>query len=321
MAGNVYEMETHRAPLLESNQYAGGHQSMELQEFLNEVTGITGMVTTFRNNVLQISSLHNQSLQSYDHGSTTGSSNQLEALVADTSILTKQIRDGIKYLERDTLMSDYSTQNTKSVQANKLKADFDKELKAYQQVENQFRTRYREQMSRQYRIVNPEATDNEIEQLVESGETQVFSQALLSGGRSREANSVNAAVKARQQEIQRIESTLIELLTLFEQMAEQVVLDEAKFEAIEDSAVKVEEDVKQANVHLESGVQSARGARRKKWMCLGLGVGIVVVVVIIVVVVIKVQGIGNKSTNTTNVVITTAPAVATTTAARPAIRF
>lgn len=33
-------------------------------------------------------------------------------------------------------------------------------------------------MSRQYRIVNPEATDFEIEQLVESGETQVFSQAV-----------------------------------------------------------------------------------------------------------------------------------------------
>lgn len=127
-------METHRAPLLETNQYAGGHQSMELQEFLNEVTGIRGLVSTFRNNVLNISSLHNQSLQSYDNGSTTGSSGQLEALVADTSVLTKQIRDGIKYLERDTLMSDYSAQNTKGAQADKLKADFDKELKAYQQV-------------------------------------------------------------------------------------------------------------------------------------------------------------------------------------------
>lgn len=195
-------------------------------------------------------------------------------------------------------------------------------------------------MSRQYRIVNPEATDAEIEQLVESGETQVFSQAvislpwliitnephwhfiqLLSGGRSREANSVNAAVKARQQEIQKIESTLIELLTLFEQMAEQVVLDEAKFEMVEDNAVKVEEDIKQANVHLETGVQSARGARRKKWMCLGLGVGIVIIVVVVVAVVISVQNAGKGSTNTTNTVTTTAPPAATTTTALPAIRF
>ncbi|KAI5841474.1 t-SNARE [Morchella snyderi] len=322
MSGNGYEMETHRAPLLEPNQYAGGHQAMELQEFLNEVTGIRNLISTFRQNVLNISSLHNQSLQSYDHGSTTGSSGQLEALVADTSILTKQLRDGIKYLERDTLMSDYSAQSTKGVQTEKLKSDFDKELKAYQQVENQFRTRYRDQMSRQYRIVNPEATDAEVEQLVESGETQIFSQALLSSGRSREANSVNAAVKARQQEIQRIETTLIELLQLFEQMAEQVVLDEAKFQQIEDNAVKVEEDVHHAANHLETGVVSAKAARKKKWMCLGLGVTIVVVIVIIVVVVVVVKngGVGggnnnnDKSTETVTAT-TTAPAAATSTAA------
>lgn len=107
-------------------------------------------------------------------------------------------------------------------------------------------------------------------------------------------------------------------------MAEQVVLDEAKFEQVEDNAVKVEEDVKQANVHLETGVQSARGARRKKWMCLGLGVAIVVVVVIIVVVVITVQNSGKKTTNTTTTTVittTAAPAAVHTTTAPPAIRF
>lgn len=108
-------------------------------------------------------------------------------------------------------------------------------------------------------------------------------------------------------------------------MAEQVVLDEAKFQQVEDNAVKVEEDVNQANVHLEIGVKSAQGARRKKWMCLGVGVAIVVVIVVIVVVVITVRNAGN----TTNTVVTTAapaattaqPAAAAATVAPPAIRF
>lgn len=105
-------------------------------------------------------------------------------------------------------------------------------------------------------------------------------------------------------------------------MAEQVVLDEAKFQQVEDNAVKVEEDVNQANVHLEIGVKSAQGARKKKWMCLGLGVAIIVVIVVIVVVVITVRNAGNN----TNTVVTTAtttaqPAAATATVAPPAIRF
>lgn len=122
----------------------------------------------------------------------------------------------------------------------------------------------------------------------------------------------------RHQEIQRIESTLIELLALFEQMAEQVVLDEAKFQQVEDNAVKVETDLHQANTHLEIGVKSAQGARRKKWMCLGLGVGIVVVIVIIVVVVVVVRngtGGGNNKSTETVTATTTAPAAATSTAA------
>jgi len=113
----------------------GGHQALPLNSFLNEVTAIRSLLTTFRQAVLDVGALHNQTLQSYDNGATSGSTQQLESLVAETSVLTKQLRDSIKSLERDTLiMDDYSTQNTKRQQVEKLKSDFDKELRAYQQV-------------------------------------------------------------------------------------------------------------------------------------------------------------------------------------------
>lgn len=113
----------------------GGHQALPLNSFLNEVTGVRSLLTTFRQAVLDIGALHNQTLQSYDNGATSGSTQQLESLVAETSVLTKQLRDSIKSLERDTLiMDDYSTQNTKRQQVEKLKSDFDKDLRTYQQV-------------------------------------------------------------------------------------------------------------------------------------------------------------------------------------------
>ncbi|KAG0641983.1 t-SNARE [Tuber brumale] len=279
----------------------GGHQALPLNSFLNEVTSIRSLLVTFRQAVLDIGALHNQTLQSYDHGATSGSTQQLESLVAETSVLTKQLRDSIKSLERDALiMDEYSTQNTKRQQIDKLKSDFDKELRAYQQTENSFKTRYRDQMARQYRIVNPDATEADVERMVESGETQVFSQALLSSGRSREANSVNAAVRARQAEIQRIETTLIELLGLFEQMAEQVVLDEPKVMQIEENTTKVEQDMEQATAHMGKAVESARSARKKKWICLGIGVGIVVVIAIIITVVVVVRSSGKNNGNKDN---------------------
>jgi len=62
----------------------------------------------------------------------------------------------------------------KRQQVDKLKSDFDKDLRTYQQTENSFKTRYRDQMARQYRIVNPEASEADVERMVESGETQSF---------------------------------------------------------------------------------------------------------------------------------------------------
>jgi syntaxin 1B/2/3 len=114
---------------------SGGHKALSLNDFLNEVTAVRNAIGSFRQNVLQISALHNQTLQSYDNGAMSGSSSELEALVAETSTLSKGLRDAIKSLERDALiMDDYASQNTKRQQAEKLKMDFERELREYQKV-------------------------------------------------------------------------------------------------------------------------------------------------------------------------------------------
>jgi len=80
-------------------------------------------------------------------------------------------------------------------------------------------------------------------------------------------------------------------------MAEQVVLDEPKVVNIEENTTKVERDMEQATVHMGKAVESARGARRKKWICLGIGVGIVVVIAVIITVVVVVRNSGNNKGN------------------------
>lgn len=59
----------------------------------------------------------------------------------------------------------------------------DRKLKSaineYQQVESDFRKKLSEQMARQYRIVKPEATDEEVRAAIEdTSNNQVFSQAV-----------------------------------------------------------------------------------------------------------------------------------------------
>lgn len=72
------------------------------------------------------------------------------------------------------------TKSVKARQAKQLKSEFEKSLKDYQQEEVAYRQRYREQIARQYRIVNPVASEAEVNEASELdwGSEGVFQTAV-----------------------------------------------------------------------------------------------------------------------------------------------
>jgi syntaxin 1B/2/3 len=92
------------------------------------------------------------------------------------------------------------------------------------------------------------------------------------------------AVRARHNEIQRIEKTMIELAQLFEQLHEVVVFQEPQVQQVEQQTEQIYNDTKRANEQLEQGIKSARRARKLKWYT-------VLVVFIIIAIIAIVLGI------------------------------
>jgi syntaxin 1B/2/3 len=90
----------------------------------------------------------------------------------------------------------------------------------------------------------------------------------LKSNRSGQASSVLGAVRARHNDIQRIEKTMGELALLFTQLNEQVVYQEPQVARIEEQTVQVNDDAKHANQQLDQGIKSARRARKLKWWTL-----------------------------------------------------
>ena len=72
------------------------------------------------------------------------------------------------------------TKSVKARQAKNLKTEFEKSLKDYQQEEVAYRQRYRDQIARQYRIVNPEASEQEVQEAsnMDWGSEGVFQTAV-----------------------------------------------------------------------------------------------------------------------------------------------
>lgn len=150
--------------------------ALSQQDFLSRVDFARSEIRALTSSIQSISTHHQRALSSPE----SSSSAELESIVTQTQLKNTQIRDQIKYLELDAQKTHDSTRSVKVRQAKQLKDNFHDALESYRQEELQYRGRYREQIARQYRIVNPEATDDEVREASELdwGSEGVFQTAV-----------------------------------------------------------------------------------------------------------------------------------------------
>lgn len=151
-----------------------GPSVLSNQDFLSRVEAVKADIRTLTTHVGQIASMHQRSLGSPD----SSASQQLESMITQTQILNTSIKDQIKFLETDAVRS--KDNQVKNTQVGQLKSSFQKQLQEYRVEEANYEKRYREQIARQYRIVNPEASDQEVQEAADAdwGNEGVFQTAV-----------------------------------------------------------------------------------------------------------------------------------------------
>jgi len=247
-----------------------GAKPLSQQDFFDRIKGAQQRIGQLTSDIQAIATIHQRMLSSPDNRS----SSELESIVTQTQIRNTQIKDEIKFLERDA--SRDPSNSGKDTQVKSLKRTFKTRLEEFQKEESDYSKRYRDAIGRQYRIVNPDATEAEVQEAANAdwGDEGIFSQALKSN-RSGQANSVLGAVRARHNDIQQIEKTMSELALLFTQLNEQVVYQETQVVQAEEQTERVNKDAEAANGQLTQGIKSAKNARKLKWWCLGIVVIII----------------------------------------------
>lgn len=150
--------------------------TLSQNEFLNRVQSLRDEIRRLTSDIDTIGQLHQRSL-----GAADGQTNQqLEQYVSQTQIRNTSIKDRIKGLERDLARTTDHTRNTKSTQLQSLRTFFKSELDKYQSIERDYQQKYREQIARQYRIVNPDASESEVQEATHTdwGDEGVFQTAV-----------------------------------------------------------------------------------------------------------------------------------------------
>uniref|UniRef100_A0A0W0FU27 t-SNARE coiled-coil homology domain-containing protein n=1 Tax=Moniliophthora roreri TaxID=221103 RepID=A0A0W0FU27_MONRR len=281
-----YEMSDVKDSSTNFNGNMTGGDSMSA--FYAEISSIQDSLRTFNDNVARIGDLHSRSLNNMDDQAAQRNAAQLDELVEDTSALSATLKRRIKALERQGGAG--RDGQIRKQQTSLVKSKFVEAIQNYQTVEQQYRQKYKQRMERQFKIVKPDATPEEIRAVVNDGSNdQIFSQALMNSNRYGESRAAYREVQERHEDIKRIEKTLAELAQLFNDMSVLVEQQDETIVNIETQAAAVEKDTEAGLQYTEKAVDSARAARKKRWICFFITLIILIIVGVVVGVVVKQQ--------------------------------
>ena len=231
---------------------------------LDECRAIDLEIDAVDRNLEQLRLLQQQTL-----GDVTGggaAARQLDALSSDTMERYRSLTPRVRAIKS----SPEASQPRNAAQVNRVDKRLKGAIQTYQGVEASFRSGVQEQIARQYRIVRPEADEQEVQRAVADERGDVFQRALMQSGRQGKASAALSAVQDRHEQIRKIERQMAELSQLFQDMDAVVVQQGAAVDRIEDQADQTVGDLQGANKQVGIAVDKARAARKKKWICLGI---------------------------------------------------
>ncbi|CAO3638660.1 unnamed protein product [Cunninghamella blakesleeana] len=252
--------------------------------FFIEIEELKKQINAVKQNVDKIAELHQSSLVALNDQQWEQMAADIEHYKGDTQKRNMELKKRIKALEASNLKYPKSSIGSSRRDHTKgVKDKFIETVQYYQSVERSFEEKYRQKVERQIRIVKPEATQEEIDEIISSDESpQVFAQSIMQASRRGQARAVLSEVQNRHDDIKKIEKTILELANLFQDMQMMIEQqDEVINEAHQHTEVAVK-DAEVANNHIADAIKKARAIRHKKWCCFIICIILAVVIAILV---------------------------------------
>lgn len=274
-----------------SNQYnssyeMGNHKYSsnedDLVSFMNEIQDINNSLDQYSNLINLISNKQRNFIQELDlnEDDSEYNSKQVDALVNEAQLLQLDLKGRIKNAQTQAVQS---RDQTKLDQAETSRKRFLELIQEYRLVEANNREQTKAQAERQYRIIKPDATEEEVRAVVEdtSSSQQYFQQALMQSNRRGESRTVLNEVQVRHRELLKLEKTMAELTQLFHDMEELVIEQDQAIQQIDEQVAGAQHDIEQGVGHTNKAVVSAKAARKKKIWCFIICLIIVVILALV----------------------------------------
>jgi len=267
---------------LEAGPEPASDEDEFMKEYFEEVNSIQEGMATIRRNLLSIEEKYGQSLVTMDMEQGAKSSEELERLIDSTNLTAQDIRNKLKQLDESSKKNKGkggpAQAKIRSNMQGALTKKFLDLMQEYQELQTKYKNKFRERVATQYKMVKPDATGEEIDEAIESGDTQIFAKAILDTERKNQAKSALAYIESKSNDIKRFEQSIQELHNLFLDMA---IMVEAQGELID----QIEYNVTQAVDNTRVAVENLRGANKyqkksRKKMCIIVCILIVILLLL-----------------------------------------
>ncbi|XP_071975545.1 syntaxin-4 [Engystomops pustulosus] len=209
----------------------------------------------------------------------------LQSLREEIKRLAKEIRSKLQLIEikdEDEEVRRSVHLRMKKTQHNVLSQKFIEILNRCNMVQTQYRDSNVKRIKRQLQITGHNVTDEEFDEMLESGQTDVFTCNILKD--TQVTKQALNEIEARHEEILKLEKSIVELHDMFMYLAMEVEAQGETIDSIEKNILQSTDYVEKANKQLVQAVDNRKKARKKK-VYIAICVAILLLVIALIVIV------------------------------------
>eukprot|EP00891_Asterochloris_glomerata_P001953 jgi/Astpho2/1953/Aster-00466 len=265
-------------------------QDKHMEEFFQEVTAIKVQLNSIRESQTKLVEMHERSKTITRSADMKELREKMQVDIDGVNKIAHQCKNRIDRLmkmneaalNRKGCGPGSSSERTRTAITAALSKKLKDLMGDFQNLRARLQQEYRDTVQRRVvTVTGNKATEEEIDQMIDSGESEtIFQKAIMEQGRGHVLDTL-AEVQERHEAVKELEKSLMELHQVFLDMA---VLVEAQGEMLDN----IEQQVSKARDHVESGVGELIKAKKlqkstRKWMCCALVVLLIIIAVIVVV--------------------------------------
>ncbi|KAL7060313.1 hypothetical protein AAHC03_09649 [Spirometra sp. Aus1] len=255
-----------------------------MNEFFAQVEEIRKFIERIQALVEDVKNKHGDILSSPNQDEKTKA--QLEEAMAEIKMLAHKVRAKLKQMEMNIEYDENADKSSADLRIRKtqystISRNFIEVMTDYNKAQVAFRDACKNRIKRQMEIAERKITNEELEDMLESGNPAIFTQEIMTD--TQQAKQSLADIEARHEDIIKLEKSIKELHDMFMDMA---MLVESQGEMID----RIEFNVDQAVDYIETAKADTKkavkyqSAARKKMIIIAICVAILICILIGIIV-------------------------------------